>query len=536
MALTAPAAEGCRPHLGALVRSLGLAFALAGAVAASQAQTLKVVMHSDLKVMDPLVSTAYISRNHGFMIFDQLVARDEKGSVRPQMADKWEASKDGLSWTFTLRDGLEWHDGTPVTAEDCVASIKRYAQRDATGLRLAAVVDGYDVLSPKAFRIRLKSPYGLLLDALSKPSLSPLLMMPAKVASTSPAEPLKPEQMIGSGPFIFKRDEWKPGEKVVYVRNPKYRPRAEAPSGLAGGKVAHVERVEWIAISDSQTALAALNRGEIDMVEMLANDLVPMARQNKNLVVEPLWQQTYFFRPNWLHPPFDNPKVRQAAMVALSQPQMLKGMVGDPQSFKPCYSAYACNSPFYGESGMAGMVRGDVKRAQALLKEAGYDGTPVVIPHTTDVPVLNNLGPLAKQQLERAGFKVQLVPGDWQSMVGRLRKKDKPAEGGWNAYLSSLDLADAQNPIDRGHFNTDCKTSLLGWPCDPKLEQMRDAFSRTDDPAARKGLAREIQERNADIVAFVPLGEYSAVSARSNKLEMGFRQPITVFWGLKKKP
>ena len=155
MALTAPAAEGCRAHLGALVRSLGLAFALAGAVAASQAQTLKVVMHSDLKVMDPLVSTAYISRNHGFMIFDQLVARDEKGSVRPQMAEKWEASKDGLSWTFTLRDGLEWHDGTPVTAEDCVASIKRYAQRDATGLRLAAVVDGYDVLSPKAFRIQI---------------------------------------------------------------------------------------------------------------------------------------------------------------------------------------------------------------------------------------------------------------------------------------------------------------------------------------------------------------------------------------------
>jgi peptide/nickel transport system substrate-binding protein len=536
MALPCPTPPGWKAFASTTALRLGAACALLWAATAAQSQTLKVVMHSDLKVMDPLVSTAYISRNHGFLIFDQLVARDAKGVVRPQMADKWETSKDGLSWTFTLRDGLEWHDGTPVTAEDCVASIRRYAQRDATGLRLAAMVDGYDVLSPKVFRIRLKTPYGLLLDALSKPSLSPLLMMPAKVAATSPAEPLKPEQMIGSGPFIFKRDEWKPGEKVVYVRNPKYRPRAEPPSGLAGGKVAHLERVEWIAISDSQTALAALNRGEVDMVEILANDLVPVARQNRSLIVEPLWQQTYFFRPNWLHPPFDNPKVRQAAMVALNQVQMLKGMVGDPQSFKPCYSVYACNSPYYTESGMSGMVRGDVKRAQALLKEAGYDGTPVLIPHTTDLPVLNNLGPLAKQQLERAGFKVQLIAGDWQSMVGRLRKKDKPADGGWNAYLSSLDLADAQNPIDRGHFNTDCKTSLLGWPCDAKLEQMRDAFSRTDDPAARKGLAREIQERNADIGAFVPLGEYSAVAARSNKLEIVFKQPITVFWGIKKKP
>ena len=523
------------PAFSPVLRALAAGALMITTLAAS-AQTLKVVMHSDLKVMDPLVSTAYISRNHGFMIFDQLVARDEKGMVRPQMADTWETSKDGLTWTFTLRDGLEWHDGTPVTAEDCIASIRRYAARDSTGLRLAAVVAGYDAVNAKTLRVRLKTPYGLLLDALSKPSLSPLLMMPKAVAETSPAEPLKPEQMIGSGPFIFKRDEWKPGEKVVYIKNPKYRPRAEPASGLAGGKVAHLDRVEWIAISDGQTALAALNRDEVDMVEMLANDLVPLARQSKALIVEPLWQQTYFFRPNWLHPPFNNAKVRQAAMVALNQVQVLKGMVGDPKSFKPCYSAYACNSPYFSESGMAGMVRGDIKRAQALLQEAGYDGTPVVIPHTTDIPVLNNLGPLAKQQLERAGFKVQLVAGDWQSMIGRLRKKDKPTEGGWSAYLSSLDLNDATNPIDRGHFNTDCKTSFLGWPCDDKLEQMRDAFARTDDPAARKGLAREIQERNADIVAFVPLGEYSAVTARSNKLEISFRQPLTVFWGVKKKP
>jgi peptide/nickel transport system substrate-binding protein len=117
----------------------------------------------------------------------------------------------------------------------------------------------------------------------------------------------------------------------------------------------------------------------------------------------------------------------------------------------------------------------------------------------------------------------------------RLRKKEKPSEGGWSAYMSSIDLNDAQNPIDRGTFNTNCKTSFLGWPCDDKMEQMRDAFARTSDPAAKKGLAREMQERNAEIVTVIPLGEYAAVSARSIKLERTFKQPLTLFYGVKKK-
>lgn len=498
------------------------------------AQTVRAVLHSDLKVMDPLVSTAYIVRTHGLMVWDQLVARDAEGRVQPQMADRWEISADGLTYTFVLREGLQWHDGSPVTSEDCIASIQRFLKRDASGMRMAGFVKDYEAVDSKTFRIHLNEPYGLVLETLSKPSLSPMLIMPKAVAATAPSEPIKPEQVIGSGPFIFKRDEWKPGEQVVYVKNPNYRPRSEAASGLAGGKVVHVDRVEWRAISDGQTALAALTQGEVDMVELVASELVPLARQEDGIVVAPTWKQVYFFRPNWVHPPFDNPKVRQAAMVALSQEQMLKGMVGDPQYFKVCRSAFACNSPVASAEGMEGMVAGDAKRARSLLEEAGYDGTPIVIPHPTDVSVIANLGPLAKQQLERAGFKVQLAPSDWQSMTMRLRKKDKPSEGGWSAYMSSLDQNDAQNPIDRGHFNTNCKTSFLGWPCDDEMERLRDAYSRASDPADRARLAIDIQKRNAEIVAVVPLGEYFALGARAKSLEYEFDPPLTVFWGLKK--
>ena len=309
-------------------RALLVAAAAVFVLQPTQAQTLRVVMHSDLKVMDPLVSTAYIARNHGYMVWDQLIARDEKGVVRPQMAERWETSRNGLTWTFTLREGLEWHDGTPVTAEDCIASIRRFMMRDASGLRLSAFVQGFEPVDARTFRLQLKEPYGQLLDVLSKPSLAPLFMMPKKLAETSPATPIPADQVIGSGPFIFKRDEWKPGEKVVYVRNPKYKARAEPPSGFAGGKVATLERVEWIVMPDPQTALSAIARGEVDMVEMLAGDLIPLAAKNRDLVVQPSWKLAYFLRPNWLHPPLDNPKIRQAMMIAMDQESLLQGMVG----------------------------------------------------------------------------------------------------------------------------------------------------------------------------------------------------------------
>jgi len=532
---------GVRPGLAALVAQVMLALAAVGLVAliawptAVIAQTLKVVMHSDLKTVDPLVSTQYIVRNHGYLVWDQLVALDAKGQIRPQMAEKWEISKDERTYTFRLRAGLEWHDGTPVTAEDCIASIQRFVRRDPTGMRLGAFIASMDAIDARTFRLVLKEPFGMVLDALAKPSLPPMLIMPKAVAQTPPTEPIRPEQVIGSGPFIFKRDEWKPGEKVVYVRNPKYKPRAEPPSGFAGGKVAMVERIEWLAVSDPQTAVSALVRGEVDLVETIPADLLPLVEKEKQLIVLPFASGQYFARMNHAHPPFDNPKIRQAAMVAFGQEQILKGAVGDSRYFKVCRSMYACGSPLASEVGMKDLVRGDAKRAQAMLKEAGYDGTPVVLPYPTDLAPLAPLGPLLRQQLERAGFKVQLVPMDWQSMGPRLRKKDKPSEGGWSLFASFYDTRDSLDPIGRTVLNTNCKTSFLGWPCDEKFELLREAYSRVTDPQGRIDLARQIQERNTEIVAFVPLGEARFVGAMNRRLEQTFEAPITLFWGLRKK-
>src|SRR6185503_4594390 len=252
---------GRRGLLG--LAALALATALAPATATAES-TLKVALHSDLKIIDPVWTTALISTHHGMMVYDTLFSLDQKLQVQPQMVDKWSVSEDKLTWTFTLRDGLEWHDGQPVTAEDCVASLKRWSARDGMGQKLMSFVAELKPTDAKTFTMQLKEPYGLVLATLGKATSNIPFMMPKRVAETDPNTQIT--EAIGSGPFIFKRDEWKPGEKAVYLKNPKYKPRAEPASGFAGGKMAKVDRVEWIWIADAQTSVNALLNGEIDFI------------------------------------------------------------------------------------------------------------------------------------------------------------------------------------------------------------------------------------------------------------------------------
>src|SRR3954468_14219467 len=318
-----------RKSMAALAVAASVGGMLGAAAVPAGAQTLKAVMNSDLKILDPIWTTAYVQRGFGYLVWDTLFAMDEKFAVQPQMVDKYEVSSDKLTWTFTLRDGLVWSNGTPVSAEDCIASIKRWAARDSMGQKMMGSVAGFEAVDAKTFRMKMKEPYGLVLESLGKPSSNVPFMMPKKTAETDPMQQIKGEDVIGSGPFIFKADEWKPGEKIVYVKNPKYKPRSEPASGLAGGKVVKVDRVEWIWISDIQTQVAAIQNGEIDMIEAPGHDLLPLLAKDKNIRLfngNPLGNQ-YAFRFNSLFKPFDNPKIRHAAMVAFNQEDFLQATI-----------------------------------------------------------------------------------------------------------------------------------------------------------------------------------------------------------------
>jgi peptide/nickel transport system substrate-binding protein len=514
------------------------AVALAAALssAAVSAQTLRVVMHSDVKALDPIWSGAYITRNHGYMLYDTLFAIDEKLEVKPQMVETWTTSDDGLVWTFKLREGLEWHDGTPVTAEDCIASLKRWSARDSMGQKLAQSLKEYKVVDPRIFQIVLKEKFGPLLEALGKPSVVVPFMMPKKTAETDAFKPI--DDYVGSGPFIFRKDEWKPGEKLVYVKNPKYRPRAEPASGLAGGKVVNVDRVEWVWIPDPETQLNALINGEIDMIEGVSHDHLAILEKDKNIRLIPgRTSNQYVFRMNWLQPPFNNVKVRQAASYALNQEEFLQANIGDKRFYRVCKAMFTCDTPLASTAGMDGLIEGNVAKARQLLQEAGYDGTLVVIPQPTDLGVIKQLAPVAKSQLERAGFKVEVQPMDWQSMVTRLTsKKGPPSEGGWNAFGTSWVQLDILDPLMTPYLLSTCDKARAGWPCDEHMEKLRDKFVKATTDAEKKAAAEEVQRYAMQIVTHVPLGEwFGAQAVRSNIETRPVPPPITTFWGISKK-
>src|SRR5476649_1550521 len=503
---------------------------------ASAETVMKAVMESDVKILDPIWSGAYITRNYGYMVYDTLFSIDAKFEVKPQMVDTWKTSDDGLVWTFTLRDGLEWHDGKPVTAEDCVASLKRWSAKDSMGVKLASFLSEYKIVDAKTFQIVLKEKFGPLLQALGKPSVAVPFMMPARIAATDPNTQIS--EYVGSGPFVLKLDEWKPGEKIVFLKNTKYKPRAEPASGLAGGKVVSLDRVEWVWIPDPETQMNALLNGEIDYLESVSYDHLPVLEKAKGVkVLTNKTSNQYGFRLNWLQPPFNNVKVRQAVAYALSQDDFLQASVGDKRFYRPCKAMFTCDSPLASTAGMDGLIEGNTAKAKQLLAEAGYKGEVVAIPQPTDLGVIKPMALVAKAQLEKAGFKVEVQPADWQSMVARLNSNKGPvSDGGWSGFGTSWVQLDILDPVMTPWLVSTCEKARAGWPCDAEMEKLRDNFIAAGTLAEKKAAADAVQTYAMQIVTHIPLGEWFAVWAVRDNVEVpAVPAPITVFWGISKK-
>jgi peptide/nickel transport system substrate-binding protein len=528
-----------RRQCGKLVSTIILAnlFPAATAIASPPpAKTLTAVMQSDLRILDPIFTGAYIVRDHGYMVYDTLLATDSNFNVRPQMAD-WKVSDDKLTYTFTLRDGLKWHDGSPVTAEDCVASLRRWSKNETMGQTLMDFTASLEAPDDKTITLKLKEPYALVLESIGKPSSIVPFMMPKRLAETPPGQQI-PEQ-IGSGPFKFVKSEFQPGVKAVYEKNRDYVPRNEPPSWTAGGKVVKVDRVEWITMPDPQTAVNALQSGEIDFVENVPFDLVPTLTANRDLKVETLDKLGFqtIGRMNFLYPPFDNVKVRRAALMALNQKDVLDALVGNPGYYQLCGAIFGCNTPLATDVGSESLVKGNgMAEAKRLLAESGYDGTPVVIMAPGDAAIFKPQPIVAAQLLREAGFKVDLQATDWQTVVSRRTSKKPPNEGGWNMLFTNFVIADVVNPVVNILLNAKgTHGAWFGWPEDTKMEAMRDAFVRSSSPEEQKRIATEIQREVYNQVIYVPLGQWRGVSAWRKSLSGVLEGPATpVFWNIDK--
>jgi peptide/nickel transport system substrate-binding protein len=436
-----------------ILRSAAAAAALALAVApaAGRAEigpkTLRFIPQADLRSIDPIWTTAYVTRNFGYLVFDTLFALDKDFKPQPQMVDRWTVSDDKLTYKFTLRDGLRWHDGQPVRAADCVASIERWGKRDTLGQKLMEAVGEVQADDDKTFTIKLKAPFPLIFDALGKLSSNVPFMMPERLAKTDAYQQIP--EAIGSGPFKFVKEEWVPGNKAVFARNTDYVPREEAPSFASGGKTAKVDRVEWLYIPDTTTAAAALNAGEADWYEQPPADLVPVFAANKDITVttvDPLGNHG-ILRFNQLQPPFNNLKLREAVLNLVNQKDYMGAAAGDPKYWKTCAALFGCGTPFETNAGADVLLKGpNPTKAKELVKEAGYKDEKIVLLSATDQPIVQGQALVTLDALRRAGLNVELQANDWGTLITRRTSKEPVEKNGWSIFHTWTSAPDFFSP------------------------------------------------------------------------------------------
>ncbi|MDT8438716.1 MAG: ABC transporter substrate-binding protein [Wenzhouxiangellaceae bacterium] len=509
---------------------------LAGCEVEDDSDTIRAVMHADLQSLDPIVTTMGIVQRHALLVYDTLFARDAEQRPQPQMVETWTVSEDGTEWTFTLRPGLLFHDGTPVTAIDVVASLERWGARDAYGRQMLAITENLGILDDRTVRWKLSRPFGLMLQALSKTGGPIPVIMPERLARTDPSTPVR--EVIGSGPFEFVAEQWVPGGQVVYRRFADYRPRPEPASGTAGGKHARVERVEWLNIRDPQSAVLALAAGEIDLVENPAVEFLPLLRREGLQITrtDPLGTQG-MLRMNHLHPPFDDPRARQALLYAIDQAEILQAMFGDPAITQVCHAFFVCGSPLASSAGVPAGIGNDPERARALLAESGYDGRPIITLHPTDILFMNIATLVLAEQLRDVGFNIELVAMDFGTLAARRSNRAAPEAGGWHlglTYWPGINIAD---PVGNIMLHASCERAWPGWPCDADHQALIGQFAAVTSDEQRLKLAEAIQQSAYELVPYVLIGQWTLPIATSPRIEGLLETPgTTVFWNLDKQP
>ncbi|MVT55644.1 ABC transporter substrate-binding protein [Bradyrhizobium yuanmingense] len=480
-------------------------------------KTVKAVMGGDIPTYDPIWTTANQSAYHGVMVYDTLFGVDAQQNPQPQMVGKYGLSDNKLTWTFELRDGLKFYDGTGVTTADVIPSIRRWAARDSFGQQMMRRVKEISAKDEKTFTIELKERYGLVLHALAK-TVPPLcFIMRKKEAETDPMQ--KIDTVIGSGPFKFNVKETKPGTQYVYDRNPDYVPRREPPSGIAGGKIVKVDRVVYINMPDPQTAVAAVQAGEIDFYESPPTDLLGQLSEDKNLKIQTLNEAGYIgiIRLNFLHPPFNNEKCRQAILHIVKQLDYLEATVANPKYYKLCSSLFGCGTPMENDANTGWFKTApDYAKARQLLKEGGYDGRSVVLLQPTSMSGFKNASEILAAEMRQAGINVQMEPMDWSNVVTRRAVKAPPEQGGWNIIITAATGTRLGNPLDILH-QSNGDQAWFGWPSNAKNEELRTDWALAETLEERKRIAREIQQNAWNYVPQVLYGlSVSPVVMRSN--------------------
>jgi peptide/nickel transport system substrate-binding protein len=516
---------------------LAIALLPAASNARAEDRTLRVSLNTELQILDPIYSTVNATRVFAYMVFDTLVAIDNEGQYHPQMLEGWKISDDRMTYTFHLRDGLRWSDGTEVTADDCIASIRRWAKREAFGAQLIAATQAFRVIDKQNFELQLSRPFAFVIEALGKPGNVIPVMMPARLANLDISKPVP--EVVGSGPFLFRRDEWRPNDRAIFVRNPNYHPRPEPPDGLSGGKVVHLDRVDLVSMPDQATRVAALRTGEVDMLEVVPFDSIVILRRDPNITITSqrgVEQMLTVLALNHLQPPFNNVLIRRALQAAIAQDEVMVGM-GLPEDMylKRCLSIYMCDSPNTTDAGTDVYRLAGIEQAKKLIRQAGYHNEPVVFLHASTSALLDPVGLITSDQMRRAGFNVDVRTSDFTTIDQRRRSRAPVEQGGWSVVPIVWNGIDLVNPLSDPAVSYNCSETNPGWYCDAKLTELLRLYSASFDAAERKALAAQIQAEFHDNVNYVIAGQFSAPRAYRSVLHDVIPFAFPVFWNIERK-
>ena len=504
------------------------------------ARTIRYVPHANPGNIDPFTNTAFVARDHAFLVYDQLYGMDEQFRPQPQMVQGHVVENNGLLWRFTLREGLKFHDGTPVRGRDCIASIRRWGRRDAFGQELMARVADMTEESDRVFAIRLNRPFPKMIEAFSKVTTSCLFVMPERLANVDPFTNIA--EAVGSGPYRFVQNEWVPGSSLAYVRNPDYVPVSSGtPSMTAGPKVAHFERVEWRIIPDASTAAAALQAGEIDWWEQPTADLLPLVSRNRNVAVDIINATGLIgiFRPNHLTAPFNNPAVRRAVVTAVNQIDFMTAVIGEagvpgrPNLRREGIGYFAPESPSASTVGLDRLKK-SVAEARAALQAAGAMGSRLVLLNATDLASINAACLVGADLFQRMGFNVDLVSADWGTLVARRASKNPLEQGGWSGFFTFWSGVDHWNPASHASIRGHGDAAWPGWPTIPAIEAQRNAWFDAPNDTAALAATTEMQRIAFDEVPYVPTGMYYQPTAYRRNLAGMLKGQPPLFWNLRR--
>jgi peptide/nickel transport system substrate-binding protein len=502
---------------------------------AEDTRVLRFVPQANLSSLDSVAGTQYVVRNASLMVWDTLYGVDSTQTPKPQMVDTHTLSEDELTWTFTLRPNQKFHDGTPVLSKDVVASLKRWMVRDPMGQIISQQLVALDGPDDKTFRFRLNKPFPKMLYAMGKANPPLTVIMPERIANTDPFKLIT--EYIGSGPMKFSTKEWVPGSLAVFTRNEDYVPRPEAADWTSGGRRMMFDRIEW-HIMDPATAAGALQNGEVDWWENPLPDLVPLLKRNRNValdIADPLGNLGSL-RFNHLNPPFNDVRARRAVLMALSQEDYMRAVVGDdPALWKDCPSFFTPGTALYTTDG-GEILEGPRKydAAKALLKEAGYNGEKIALMVPTDIAITKAEGDVTADMLGKIGMNVDYQALDWGTVGARRAEKKPVAQGGWNIFHTWHAGADCINPAAYTALAATGDKAWFGWPSSEAVTAGIADWYAAKDLTAEKAAADKINVAAFQDVVYGVTGFFLSYQAWRKNLSGVVKAPFPVFWGVQK--